>query len=337
MKLRYALSTAIILPCLSSNVQADTVTDYATGRKGAYLKSTLQTHCKPSALCERGEVTTNIRQIYKSDGDKVMDIISGKALDLTAEDITSHGIIPKEWYAVNPEFMEASACDLFNIVTTGVYLTELRATYPIHDITESLQADDGWKFGTTTYYDDPNFTCLEPSEEHKGEIARAIFYMVTMYPATLWTEWGETLFLNNNYPTLNEFATKCYLQWHREHPVSAAELERNRNIEAIQGNRNPFVDYPILVEHLWGDRQEEAFGGGVDDGKTELPLQSSYRIDGPDINLYSPYVASDARWRVDGKEIYTTYVSPASLGAGQHELSYSSTNETGKLIITITP
>ena len=44
------------------------------------------------------------------------------------------------------------------------------------------------------------------------------------------------------------------LKWHREDPVSEKEMKRNNAIYAHQKNRNPFIDYPELVEYIWGDK-----------------------------------------------------------------------------------
>jgi hypothetical protein len=43
------------------------------------------------------------------------------------------------------------------------------------------------------------------------------------------------------------------LDWHRNDPVDAWEENRNDIIyNSYQGNRNPFLDFPELAEHLWG-------------------------------------------------------------------------------------
>ena len=45
------------------------------------------------------------------------------------------------------------------------------------------------------------------------------------------------------------------LKWHRDDPVSEKELKRNNAIYAHQKNRNPFIDYPELVEYIWGNKK----------------------------------------------------------------------------------
>jgi hypothetical protein len=37
--------------------------------------------------------------------------------------------------------------------------------------------------------------------------------------------------------------------------VSDKEKSRAIEVNKIQGNRNPFIDYPDLVEYIWGDKQ----------------------------------------------------------------------------------
>lgn len=341
MKLRNALSMAIFLPWLSPNVQADIVIDYATGRKGEHLKSTLRAHCGPDNLCPTLEdAFNNIIDIISSGHGLSVDIMTGTAINDAPDEAGLHRLIPSEWYAVNPDLQSRAELDLFNLTLSSNEVISLRSTYPIYDVSTPKVSGDKWSFGNTLYYGDDRFICFEPADEYKGAIARAIFYMVTIYPATLWTEWGETMFLNNQYPTLSDYSLECYLQWHRQHPVNDEERDRNRRIEVVQGNRNPFIDHPILAEHLWGNKKDEPFATSTDnpsDDNNTPPLQSSYTIDGPDIQLRSPYIPDEASWRANGNVVTTKTVSPKALGIGKHELSYSSRNEHGKLIITITP
>jgi hypothetical protein len=63
----------------------------------------------------------------------------------------------------------------------------------------------------------------------------------------------------NTYPTLKPWAINMLLEWHRNDPVSNKEKDRNEAVFLIQNNRNPFIDFPELVEHIWGNKMNENF------------------------------------------------------------------------------
>jgi hypothetical protein len=64
---------------------------------------------------------------------------------------------------------------------------------------------------------------------------------------------------NNTYPVWNDEALELLLKWHREDPVSEKETKRQEAVYQLQHNRNPFIDYPELVEHIWGNKKDIAF------------------------------------------------------------------------------
>ena len=71
---------------------------------------------------------------------------------------------------------------------------------------------------------------FEPPTEQKGNVARALFYFSVRYKIKI-------------RPT-----EEAYLRdWHIEDPVDQFEIERNGEILKLQGNRNPFIDLPELV------------------------------------------------------------------------------------------
>lgn len=78
----------------------------------------------------------------------------------------------------------------------------------------------------------------EPRESMKGDLARMVFYFYCVYP----TEAGSIEALGS---------TDMLYSWHLNDPVDAFEATRNDRIEAVQGNRNFFVDHPEWVFNAW--------------------------------------------------------------------------------------
>ncbi len=73
----------------------------------------------------------------------------------------------------------------------------------------------------------------EPPKKIRGNIARALFYFSVRYKKKI-----------------NDTQEYFLKKWHREDPVDDKDRNRNTRIMKIQGNRNPFVDYPSLVDRI---------------------------------------------------------------------------------------
>lgn len=138
------------------------------------------------------------------------------------------------------------------------------------------------KLGTSTFSEvSISDKVYEPKDEFKGDIARAIMYMVVRYatasdckvksgsgtggnsyPVTAWSASSKcglmfSSSLSTNYG-LSAYGKALLMKWHRADPPSAREIARNNGVEAKQGNRNPFIDLPDLAEYLWGTHAGEA-------------------------------------------------------------------------------
>jgi endonuclease I len=91
----------------------------------------------------------------------------------------------------------------------------------------------------------------QPPANERGDIARAMFYMVTRYTGDTTNEPALAL---TDVPALittangNMGRLTTLLAWHAADPVDAAEQLRNDRIYSLyQTNRNPFVDHPEWV------------------------------------------------------------------------------------------
>ena len=113
--------------------------------------------------------------------------------------------------------------------------------------------DDGFDTGC---YTDENEWTFEPRDEVKGDVARMLFYMAIRYEgldsyADLELT-DELLSKSDKRPLQAKLST--LLLWNKLDPVDSFEVNRNRVAALYQGNRNPFIDYPILVDYIWGDQ-----------------------------------------------------------------------------------
>lgn len=149
--------------------------------------------------------------------------------------------------------------DLFNVYPTDARINNLRSNYPygvvgsgFNGFSKDPQHHGLGKLGTSTT--SGIGTCYEPDDNYKGDFARTFMYMVARYRNnTLNSGQGAKMFTSG--PTnFTEYSLSFLLKWHREDPVSQKEIDRNQAVYGIQHNRNPFIDYPELVEYIWGNK-----------------------------------------------------------------------------------
>ncbi|WP_082780281.1 endonuclease [Rufibacter sp. DG15C] len=93
-------------------------------------------------------------------------------------------------------------------------------------------------------YSEDTGSQFEPREDHKGNLARAVFYFYTMHE-------GQTFDAGKNVVSAVGDLQTLY-NWHLKDPADARELERNNRVQRAQGNRNPYIDYPELVARAYG-------------------------------------------------------------------------------------
>ena len=91
-------------------------------------------------------------------------------------------------------------------------------------------------------------TSYAPPSVVRGDVARILFYMVTMWP-----ELSLVDVTGSNSPSTFQMAQLSLLvKWHLDDPVDPFEERRNEVIYDLQGNRNPYVDHEELVCKIWG-------------------------------------------------------------------------------------
>ncbi|MGM0634862.1 MAG: endonuclease [Bacteroidota bacterium] len=140
----------------------------------------------------------------------------------------------------------------------------------------------------------------------KGDVSRAAFYMAIRY---------NFLEIVEGFPTETENGQlgdlTTLLQWHEDDPVDDFEKNRNNLAYEWQRNRNPFLDFPDLVDYIWGDMQGEVWNNplsteGFNDVAIKVfpnPSSGNFYIEG--INDGSFIQVYD----MNGKQIYQTKLS----------------------------
>ena len=176
--------------------------------------------------------------------------------------------------------------DIFHIYPTAYGMNSRRGNRPYGEVAVAAYTSfNGTKYGTPKSISVSNTIAgtfveastsmstnvLEPVDEYKGDIARSYFGTMVKW-AGEWAfnkaEEGRVIFdatidadthygPENNYG-LTPYGVAMLIKWHRQDPVSQKEIDRNNAIQLTQGNRNPFIDYPYLVEYIWGERSGQA-------------------------------------------------------------------------------
>ena len=94
--------------------------------------------------------------------------------------------------------------------------------------------------GNKAYYTSTTTDYYAPKDEVKGDIARIVFYLLVRYSES------------DSYPITNvAYSMNMLLEWNELDPVDNLEVTRNEECYKLQGNRNPFIDYPDYANMIW--------------------------------------------------------------------------------------
>jgi len=100
---------------------------------------------------------------------------------------------------------------------------------------------------TSTVYAGPTGT----QGSWKGDVARALFYMGVRFNGLNVLN-GDPSELSGTDPSGNIGDLATLLSWNTQDPRDDFEMNRNNIIYNWQMNRNPFIDYPLLADYIYG-------------------------------------------------------------------------------------
>ncbi len=201
--------------------------------------------------------------------------------------------IPKSW------FNDASpmVTDLIHVVPTDGYVNGKRSNYPFGEVASaSWTSQNGSKLGSSAV-SGYSGTVFEPIDEYKGDFARIYFYMTVCYMNKNLGATSNSMFTSGN---LKPWALSMLIQWSNEDPVSEKEIARNNAVYQIQGNRNPFVDYPELVGKIYGSDSVNVF---LPTSISEFEQLNEIQFSNPATQKVKIFYHSDREWSTESKLI----------------------------------
>ena len=176
------------------------------------------------------------------------------------------------------------ATDFHNLFASNASANSSRGNknYGVANKSHERYTDRTTNDGQDGYSFDPvNF---EPGNYDKGRLSRAIFYMATMYKndendekngitmkgLTIQEDPVNYVSGENGAFAIGNLST--LIDWNNTYAVDYLEMQHNvsvyqdaytyvnsegETVSLIQGNRNPYVDFPGLVDYVYGDKKDQ--------------------------------------------------------------------------------
>jgi len=131
---------------------------------------------------------------------------------------------PKSKFNKNQSY-NAQLTDLHHLFPTVSRVNSIRSNHPFGEV--SSGSISGCEISS---YSNGIF---EPPTEHKGNVARAMFYFSIRYDINI-----------------DQDQERFFREWDKIDPADIEEKRIDKVIEEIQGNSNPFVQYSGLVDKI---------------------------------------------------------------------------------------
>ncbi len=160
---------------------------------------------------------------------KVCSVYSEECLNTNR--VPNHRVMNAEhtWPKSKGAKKKPAVSDLHHLFPCNSVVNSRRGSFPFCEVNSTDWTNNMSSLGK----DKSGTTCFEPPREHKGNVARAMFYFSVRYQMRI-----------------DPKQEAWFKKWHKEDPVDSAEIARNEAVKRIQRNSNPFIDQPELVEFI---------------------------------------------------------------------------------------
>jgi hypothetical protein len=219
--------------------------------------------------------------------------------------------------------LEPEGCDIHALeLVNNNDVNFRRSNYPFGDAVSSVYSYFEFKQGKDTR----NKDVAEVWGARKGDVARALFYMMVCYNGKYGRNWGlSNLLSDSDYQDLQKL-----IDMHYADLPDAFEKARHEYVYSKQGNRNPFIDFPNLVDCI--DFSDLTLKGNCSQyvGITQIREQTKFMLypqptaDLLNISFDAPVteVAELTVFDLSGKRVATSNVS---IVAGSQSIQLSTT------------
>ena len=231
------------------------------GFSGQTLLNGLVGTYKPTNILDYANARDTMFANIYSQNDSLTCVYSGHTIYLDPnEDPTTAAFMGGGTNGINTEHTYPQALgasegnarsNIYHLFPTRIEVNADRGNSPFTEIEDS-QVDEWYYLNQSQsfmpspsvidLYSERKGTTFEPREDHKGDVARAMFYFYTMYKAEA----------DNADPNYFETQRATLCDWHIQDPVDEKEWQRNIKIASYQeGKYNPFILDCTLPERCY--------------------------------------------------------------------------------------
>lgn len=221
-------------------------------QSGSILLTNLRNNYRPTLTASYGQARDNMFKYVYEENDSITCVYTGlkrylppgttAPRTIMLDNNSTQSINTEHTYPQSRVSGRTGRTDLHHMFPTRAAANSDRGSYPFDNIPSNRI--DKWYLGTTVLTSPPpasttplyskteNATRFEPRDDHKGNVARAMFYFYTMYKT-------EADAVDPNF-FHQQKAVLC--QWHLDDPVDSLEWLRTSRIASFQQQKvNPFV------------------------------------------------------------------------------------------------
>jgi hypothetical protein len=200
------------------------------GLRDAALMAAIRAHARDHKVFGYSAARRLIFGTIDNEGGFVTDVYLGKRGAVRSGSMFPAGFNTEHTWPQSLGVKNGPAkSDMHHLFPVDSHANSVRGNFPFGEV-ERVD----WSSGESKRGRDKNGDMVfEPPDSHKGNVARALFYIADVYGLRIPAEEEEVL-----------------KRWNHEDPVDTAELTRNDLVSEYQENRNPFIDEPELADRI---------------------------------------------------------------------------------------